>query len=99
MLRLVIESTPALWKTPYSDCPVEAVVLFSTVSVSSVHVPALIDTPMPESAGGLTTEEELSPLLHVVQLPPENVQPPWMVMLAAFVGKVTCSLPYEPLSR
>jgi hypothetical protein len=77
-----------------------AAVLFSTVSVSSVHVPAATETPMEDPVGALMIEEELTPLLHVVQLPPaEYVQPPWIVMSAAFVGNTTCSLPYVPLSR
>jgi hypothetical protein len=46
-------------------------------------------------------DEELAALPHVVQLPVAAVyvQPPWIRMAAVFVGSVTCSALYEPLSR
>jgi hypothetical protein len=82
-LTLSRVNEPAVANTPYNDCPAEAVVLFSTVSVSSVNVPAeVIVTALGCPAGAAMMDVAFVPL-QLVQLPAESVQPPWIVTLAA----------------
>jgi hypothetical protein len=82
-LTLSRVNEPAFANTPYSDCPAEAVVLFSTVSVSSVHVPAeVVVTALICPAGAAMMDVAFVPL-QLVQLPAESVQAPWIVTLAA----------------
>ena len=82
-LTLSRVNEPAFANTPYSDCPAEAVVSFSTVSVSSVHVPAeVVVTALVCPAGAAMMDVAFVPL-QLVQLPAESAQPPWIVTLAA----------------